>query len=221
MSGWAFIDSTQNSEHDSIFVSLSSASKSYMVPVTIAPRDDLNGAFNKQNITNSGFKILAFTDSVQRGSYNVGLVIKDAEGRKVKQTLGIEMTVKEPLYSSPVKISGLPDTGRIVYDMVLNDEPTELSAGGWAALENHGADGSHISVILKNDQATYLVSAKPSLRPDVTASFKNKYKLDSSGYRIRLQKSELLKGKYTLGLLIEDSNKIKTCILTEKETIIP
>ncbi len=100
MSGWAFIDSTQNSEHDSIFVSLSSGSKSYLAAATTSPREDLNVFFNKKNITNSGFIFLAFTDSVQQGIYKVGLVIKDAQGRMIKQTVGIETAIKTPY--SPV-----------------------------------------------------------------------------------------------------------------------
>jgi hypothetical protein len=101
MSGWAFIDSTQNSERDSIFVSLISGSKSYLAAAVTSPREDLNGAFNKKNITNSGFKFLAFTDSVRQGTYKVGLVIKDAQGMMVKQTVGIETAIKTPIFDSP------------------------------------------------------------------------------------------------------------------------
>ena len=220
MSGWAFIDTTQNNEHDSIFISLSSEDKSYLVAATMSPRQDMNGAFNKQNITNSGFKILAFTDSVQKGNYKVGLVIKDAQGRMVKQTIGIETAIKTPIFVSPTKISQLPAEGRIVYDMILNDGGTEFSARGWAALENQGAEGCQISLVLKNDQNIYLASTNPSLRADVTASFKNKYKLDSSGYNVKLLKSDFPKGKYKLGLMIEDyPHKTKTFISTDKEII--
>ena len=84
-----------------------------------------------------------------------------------------------------------------------------------------GAEGCQISLILKNDQNIYLASTNPSLRADVTASFKNKYNLDSSGYHVKLLKSDLPKGKYKLGLQIEDSpHKTKTFILTDKEVMI-
>jgi hypothetical protein len=221
MSGWAFIDTTQNNERDSIFISLSSNNKSYLAAATTSPREDMNSAFNKQDITNSGFKFLAFTDSVQKGIYKVGLVIKDARGRMVKQTVGIETKINMPLFASPVKISQLPPPGRIIYDMILNDGATEFSAGGWAAMENQDADGCQISLILKNDQNIYLASTDASLRADVTASFKNKYKLDSSGYHVKLLKSDFPKGKYKLGLLIEDSpHKAKSFVYTDKEIII-
>jgi hypothetical protein len=221
MSGWAFIDTTQNNERDSIFVSLSSVSKSYLAPAVTSQRMDLNGAFNKQNIANSGFRFLAFTDSVQKGSYKVGLVIKDARGNLVKQTLGIETTINIPLYASPVKITQLPAEGRISYDMVLDDGDKEFSARGWAARENQGAEGCQISLILKSDQDIYLASTNATLRPDVTSSLNNKYKLDSSGYSVKLLKSTFPKGKYRLGLLIEDyPNKINTYAYTDKEIII-
>jgi hypothetical protein len=221
MSGWAFIDTTQNNERDSIFVSLSSANKSYLAAAVTSTRMDMNSAFNKLNVTNSGFKFLAFTDSVQQGNYKVGLVIKDAQGRIVKQTVGIETAIKTPIFASPTKISQLPAEGRIVYDMMLNDGGTEFSAGGWAALENQGAEGCQIRLVLKNDQNIYLASTNPTLRADVTASFKNKYKLDNSGYNIKLLKSDFPKGKYKLGLLIEDyPHKTKTFISTDKEIVI-
>lgn len=115
----------------------------------------------------------------------------------------------------------MPAEGRIAYDMILDDGGTEFSARGWAARENQGAEGCQISLVLKNDQNIYLASTNPSLHPDVTASFKNKYKLDSSGYNVKLLKSDFPKGKYKLGLMIEDYPlKTKTFISTDKEIII-
>jgi hypothetical protein len=105
--------------------------------------------------------------------------------------------------------------------MILDDGGTEFSARGWATRENQGAEGCQISLVLKNDQNIYLASTNPSLHPDVTASFKNKYKLDSSGYNVKLLKSDFPKGKYKLGLMIEDYPlKTKTFISTDKEIII-
>jgi hypothetical protein len=220
-SGWAFIDSTQNNERDSIFVSLSSGSKSYLAAATTSLREDLNGAFNKKNISNAGFKFLGFTDSVQKGNYKVGLVIKDALGRLVTQPVGIETPVKQSLFIDPVKISQLPAQEKINYDMILNDDGSTFSAGGWAARENQDAVGCEISLIIINDQNIYMARADPALRPDVTASFNNKYKLDSSGYRVRLLKSALPKGKYKLGLMIEDlSHRSKSFTYTDKEIVV-
>ena len=218
MQGWAFIDTTQNNKGDSIFITLSSVDKSYIARARILQRDDMKSAFGRPHLDDAGFKFLAFTDDVQKGTYQVGLAIKDAQGRFVYQPMGREIKVKIPEYDSPEKTAQLPAEGKINYDLVLNDKESEFSAGGWAAIENQDADGCTIRLVLKSNDNTYLCTTQTALRPDVTASFKNKYKLDSSGYVVKILKSSLEKGKYKLGILIKDNRRnMETMFFTDKE----
>jgi hypothetical protein len=85
MEGWAFIDTTQNNKGDSIFVTLSSPEKSYIVRTMIIPRPDVTAAFVRPYLNDAGFNFIAFTDSVEKGKYQLGLAIKDALGRFVYQ----------------------------------------------------------------------------------------------------------------------------------------
>jgi hypothetical protein len=83
MSGWAFVDTTQNNKGDSIFITLTSAEKSYWVQTRQVQRPDLGSAFNRIYLGDAGFNFFAFTDSVKPGQYKLGMVIKDSKGKLV------------------------------------------------------------------------------------------------------------------------------------------
>ncbi len=83
--GFAFIDTTANNKGDSIFVTLSSADKSYIVRTVIIQRPDITTAFNKPYLADAGFNFIATTENVEKGKYQIGLAIKDALGRFVYQ----------------------------------------------------------------------------------------------------------------------------------------
>jgi hypothetical protein len=218
MQGWAFIVSTQNNKGDSIFVMLNSNNKSYIASAQMFQRPDINAYFGRTNLDNGGFKFLAFTDDVERGTYQVVLAIKDARGRFVYQRMGEEVRVKIPEYETPKKTAQLPAIGKINYDIVVQETESEFSADGWAAIENQDADYCTIKLVLKNDNNTYVCDTHENLRPDVTNSFKYKYKLDSSGYTIKILKGTMEKGKYRLGILIKDNKRnAETMILADKE----
>ncbi len=75
-----------------------------------------------------------------------------------------------------------------------------------------------IKLVLKSNDNTYLCPTQSCTRPDVTNYFKNKYKLDSSGYVVKILKSSVEKGKYKLGILIKDNRRnMETVFFTDKE----
>ena len=80
MDGWAFIDTTNNNKGDSIFITLQSGDKSYIVRTKIIPRPDMTSAFKRAYLDDAGFNFIGFTDHVEPGSYQVGMAIKDASG---------------------------------------------------------------------------------------------------------------------------------------------
>jgi len=94
MEGFAFIDTTQNNKGDSIFVTLSSADKSYMVRTMIKQRPDITAAFRKTYLNDAGFNFIALTDNVQKGKYQVGIAIKDTGGQFVYQPTDREAKIK-------------------------------------------------------------------------------------------------------------------------------
>ena len=221
LNGWAFIDSSQNNKKDSIFISLISNDQFYLAAVNMVQREDVAGGFSRANLANCGISFLCFTDNVKPGTYKIGLAIKDAKARFVFQSLGRSVRIKKSDFVTPVKISRLPPAGRIVYDLVIEEKATSYSASGWAAVENQDADSSTINLILKSDENIYVLSTESSSRPDVTASFNSKYKLDNSGYTVKFSKGTVPKGKYQVGFLIQDArHKTETVFFTEKVLLV-
>jgi hypothetical protein len=202
--GWAVEDSTPDNSEDSVFVFLSSGDKTYWASTVLSEREDIARAYPKSNIHHAGFNLFAFTDSVQMGRYHVGIFIRDAHGRYVKQTTGTDIKVKLPEFAIPENINRLPVTGTIRYDLNLNDKNAEFDVSGWAALENQDADSCTIRLVLKGKEHIYAFVTESVHRQDVTAAFKNKYKLDNSGYLVEIAKDSLAKDKYQFGILIRD-----------------
>ena len=218
MQGWAFIDTTKNNKGDSIFVTLTNVDKCYMGKSAIMQRTDISGAFGALYLNDAGFKFLAFTDSVQKGRYEVGLAIKNAQGHCVYQSTGNKTSIGVPEYGMPEKITHLPDAGKIVYDLNLDVTDSVISASGWAALENQDAAESVVSLVVKNKENIYVFATEPVRRPDVSASFNNKYQLDHSGYAVKFLKKTLPSGKYQMGFLITNkSRNSENVIFTEKQ----
>jgi len=218
MGGWAFIDSSQNNENDSIFITLNSKDQFYLAPVKRSQRPDVASAFNRPSLVNCGLGLLVFTDNLKTGTYQLGLAIKNAESKFVFQALGREVNLKKSEFVALVNISALPPEGKIIYDLIIEENASSYSASGWAALENQHADSNIINLILKNEQDIYLISTDPYPRPDVTVSFKNQYKLDNSGYVTKFLKAVLPQGKYRVGFLIHDRRaKTETVFFTTKE----
>ena len=217
LNGWAFIDGTEDNKEDSIFVSLTSPDRSYMAAVSSPSRDDVAQAFNKPNLTNSGLTMLATTNNVIPGTYQLGITIKNAKGKFVFQSLGREVNIRKAEFMIPTKINKLPNEGEIIYDLILEENDNSYTAGGWAAIKNQDADKSVINLILRNDQHTFLIPTDPYPRPDVTASFKNEFKLDNSGYATKFIKAALPPGKYQVGFLIRNErNSTEIVHFTEK-----
>ena len=106
-----------------------------------------------------------------------------------------------------------------MYDLKLSESGPLSSVGGWAALEGQDADSSTISLVLKSNDHIYLFPTEPYPRPDVTASFGNRYNLDNSGYSVKFRKTDLQKGKYRIGLLIKDARRKTECVVFSDQEI--
>jgi Family of unknown function (DUF6311) len=217
INGWFVKDSASDDTGDSLMISLNSGNTRYWAPALSFDRPDVAGAFPKAKIHRAGIHILAFTDSVQKGSYQIGIVIRTADGRYSEQVTQTEMKVKYPEYPTPIKIARLPAAGPIDYDLNLEDKDSLFTVAGWAALKNQDAGSNRIHLILKGNQNTLLLEAEPILRPDVTAYFKNKYNLDHSGYTIKIAKRDLPKDKYQFGFIIDDAaNHKQYAMMTDR-----
>ena len=216
--GWAFIDISHDNRKDSIFISLISNEQSYLAAAKSLQREDVAEEFDRINLANSGLGFLGFTDSVKPGLYQLGLAIKDAGGRFVYQTLSTEVKVNKSEFVKPVKINKIATEGKIMYDLLVEEDAVSYSTRGWAALENQDADSSIINLVLKDGENIYVLPTVPYPRPDVTSSFNNKFKLDNCGYVAKFSKMALPKGTYRIGFLIQDlRHKTEAIFFTEKQ----
>ena len=223
LNGWAFIDSTQNNKGDSVFITLEKDTVSYIIPTSLQDRPDITSHFNKTYLNDAGFKVFAFFDDLPKGSYTLGIAIKNTGGQFVHQSTDKIVKVSMKEYAEPLKISQLPAASKISYNFDLFENNNDhIKVSGWATLENQSADGHEISCVLANEKDIYMFETDPIKRPDVTAYFKNKFNLDNSGFSVKILKAVLNKDKYQVGIIIKDaSGKKEFFMITDKLVIIP
>src|SRR6185312_10994269 len=82
ISGWA-MDSTARYSGDSLYITLSSGNKFYWAHARPFDRPDVNAVFPGLQIRNVGVNFLAFTDSIPKGTYRMGIATKNARGQFV------------------------------------------------------------------------------------------------------------------------------------------
>lgn len=216
--GWVVRDSTKDNTGDSVFFTLDAGGRSYFAAAGTGDRQDVAAAFPEVHVVNAGVALIAFTDSLPKGSYQLGIIVKTAQGRYIHMQTEREVRVDISDYAAPVKLTTLPPEAKIIFDLHVDDEPTEFSMDGWAALPDRDATTSTIQLILKSSDSTFAFDVKPTVRKDVTDYFKNKYQLDNSGYRARISKIGLPAGRYRIGFLIRDAKRHDAYMkLTDRE----
>jgi hypothetical protein len=209
LDGWAFIAGTSDSRGDSIFSTLENPSHFYISKTKMKARPDLTAHYKTQ-LDDAGFYSVIFKDHVEKGKYQVGILIKDKKGNFYYQPSGKMIKNGMAEFVTAEKISALPPAGPIIYGIdLLESTGGFLNISGWATLENADATNNVISVVLKNGDQSYIAEAEPSLRPDVSARPGNKYNLDNSGFAAKVLKQNLPKGTYQIGILIKNSKTKK------------
>lgn len=77
--GWAFNKETLDNKEDTIYISLSNDKIKIMKPLKTERRLDISQAY-KKSLDNSGFNSILFLNDIERGSYSIGIVIKNKKG---------------------------------------------------------------------------------------------------------------------------------------------
>lgn len=90
---------------------------------------------------------------------------------------------------------------------------------GWAHINGKNAEGSKIFIVLQSYRRTYHCLAVSLIRPDVTAFFNN-FNLDNSGFTACASTSGIEKGKYRIGLYIEQNDGDKGFQFTDKHLLV-
>lgn len=202
--GWVVRDSTRDNTGDSVFFTLDAGDTSYWASTGRGDRPDVAAAFPGVHVANAGVSLMAFTDSIPKGNYQLGITVKTTKGDYFHQLTNKRVTVGVD-YAVPIKLTALPPESKIMSDLTIDDRPTDFVANGWAALPDRDATKSVIQLILKSNDATFAFDVQPTVRKDVTDYFKHKYQLDNSGYQVTISKKNVPVGTYRIGFLIKDA----------------
>lgn len=218
--GWAFVENSTNNTGDSIFVYLKNDNYLYKKHCVQTERKDITIVYKKENLDNSGFENFAFTNNLEKGKYELILVIKDKKGdfyySNSKKTINIgfdEFIIPTKWNTSVIKNQNL-GLGIDSFEFKNNI----LSIKGWAAYKEFESKNSTVEVLLINNNTMFKSETLSNIRKDVTESLKNNINYDDSGFEAKIDARSLPKATYTIGIRVTNqTNKKDSYILSEKK----
>lgn len=222
IAGWAFREAIQNNKKDSVFIALKGEHDFYTAPSNLQLRPDVTSHFKRQYLDNAGFDALVFKSGIEKGTYSLSIAIKDSSGYFTYISSGKTIIAGTTEYAPVEKIAALSTDEDITFNAEsIQSDDEMLTVSGWAYLKKQDADSSKVGLVLKMDADYYLAWANPVARPDVTPYFKSEYKLDNSGFTIKVLKGALPPGQYQIGILIKNNqHKKQSLVFTGKEVLI-
>lgn len=219
LSGWAFIENTNNNTGDSIFLYLKNDKYLYKNKCVLNTRKDITIVYKKENLDNSGFSNFTFLTNLEKGKYELIPVIKDQLGNFYYSKSNKIVNIGFNEINTPTKISE-----KLVSDQDLvhgidffeyNDNI--LSIKGWAAYKKFDSRKSIIEILLIKKEI-YSAETISAIRKDVTESFKNNINYDDSGFETKIKTKDLPVGNYSIGIrIINKENKKDAYIITDKK----
>jgi mannosyltransferase len=115
----------------------------------------------------------------------------------------------------PLKTENGDSFGSAVETFEHNAQGITLS--GWAFFDGQDATTAKVDVVLIGNGSAKLFRTNSVSRKDVTTYFKSSFNLDESGYSAFLPETEILKGKFQIGILLHDPKTGKEGLkLTDK-----
>lgn len=220
ISGWVFRKGVTDNISDSVYVAVSDNSQTYLVKTKQIKRPDITLTFNKGNLDNSGFSATLFTSNFQKRKYELGLAIKNKEGKWFFSPTGNSVDIGKEEFVKPILLKRLAKTeeaiGNIDFFEVKKDY---VSISGWTAFQNQDATNNTISIVFMGSNGNYSISTEKSIRKDVTEFFKKKYNYDNSGFASKMKLKELPKGEYKVALLIKNKATNAEALYSSKQIL--
>ena len=106
----------------------------------------------------------------------------------------------------PVPVAKLPPKNKQAGNIDgFEISDNEIAIGGWSVFEDAHSDYNEIKVVLMLKEHKFAIATQIVLRPDVTASYNNKFRYDKAGFNVKLDKSALEKGEYKVGILLRNA----------------
>ena len=208
--GSAFIENDVDNSKDSVFVTVSDGSKMFITQTEQTQAD---------NNTGLGFSSIIFTNGFISDSLTLGVAVKKYSGEWLYKKIGRLAETEKTTQS--VKKEELPEQKPQlgVIDELIEHQST-VKVKGWTFLKDKDATDNEIEIVFVGNDQAYIFSTKPVLRADVTQYYNDGHNYDNSGYETLVNKNDIPKGNYTIGLLVRDtSNGEESLTMTDKTFI--
>ena len=201
ITGWAFIKN-RSGRDDEIYLVLSSNDSEKVYTTTPIKRTDIANTFGNVELINSGFTCKIPLNTDQPGAYEIGLLIRPSEGDAVYH-----------LTKEMVNVSTLVPSGNITYAM---EAIKELEGGyiltGYAYVKGFNRMNSFTRICLKSDKYFYSFETKAA---DLQLSSSlDKTKLKLFGFTTFINKDDLEKGNYEIGIQISNKETLNALNFT-------
>lgn len=218
VSGWAFIENSNDIRKDSVFIGLLKNDTVYIAKLNKLIRKDVTNHFKSINLDNSGYNGINWFNRLPKGKYKVALVIRREDNFNIIQPLDkfVNVTKKKYFIPEPYNII-YKNSNNLKFNLeTINSNNELINISGWSFVENKNSNNSKIYLLLKKNQQILKIPTELVMRNDVNKHFKSDYNYSYSGFNTKFKKS-LLRGKYTVGILIVDTkNKKKTILFSNK-----
>lgn len=209
LNGWMFIESSNNNKGDSLYAVLVSDKAKYIIPSKTILRGDITSTYKKRYLDDSGLEIILNTSEMEKGSYQLGLAIKDNKSgiyffSKTEHFVNIGLKEYKVPKKEVLKINEAPIISNLEHFL---DNKKYINISGWAAIQNRSSENSIIKFVLINKNSeTLIFETDLVLRNDVTLSNKNQFNYDYSGFQLKIKKSDVPTGVYETAIVISQTN---------------
>ena len=220
VNGWAYLAEKSNNSGDSVFVTVSNGSKTYLAKTTQVARPDLNAAFKKEHLDNSGFTSDIIFDSEPLEDVVIGIAIKDKAAQFTYTTVG---PAGNFLVNKPEKIKKLPPEDEHLPSNLetVAEGNKNLIITGWATIKGIDASASAIKVVFIGKKENFAIKTATVIRKDVTLTINDGFNYDNAGFEISVNKADLPKGRYEIGIIVSNkAAKRDVSLLTDRKITI-
>lgn len=205
--GWAFLNGSKNNSKDSIFISVRNKNRMYVSKAKTQNRTDISEAFGG-NLDNSGFRATILDRDIEKGLYKLFIGLKAENSTIVFEEIIPEIETSIKMVKKLERIDKLPVQNLLAKGNldILEVNDNKLKIRGWSIIPESKVRLFY-RIILSNSKVNYLLETNSEIRSDITASFKNGFNYDNSGFNLSLDTKSIEKGIYNVFVLFEGDER--------------
>ena len=217
--GWAFIYG-QDANNSRTYLVLTSSTTTYVFDTATMTRTEVTESYRSTldlDLDNSGLISNIPLRKIEDGYYSVGIYIEKGDIEAFSHTEYVLIKSRDsvsclgaPLFTSEPQVIALPvetSSMRLHIDLISEPEYAEtryVQIDGWAFIEEHSPKDSKTYVVLRSENATYVLDTLPRYSwwiPGYLGIYD--LDLDWAGFKARIPKEQLQGGTYEVGIYIK------------------